>query len=90
MAEEYRMYYQHIDGWKKKYGNGTKDELLKHIFLEGFGAGKKVGFDAGYTKAISDEESFNFDESQDDYSFDDEMDNATYEKFDDSEEVLNF
>lgn len=89
MAEEYRVFYQRMGDLKKKY-SGLSDETLRQVFVEGFRSGRKCGFDAGYTKAISDEESFNFDESQEDYTFDDDLDNSTYEKFDSSDEVLNF
>ena len=89
MAEEYRVFYQCKSDLKKKY-SGLSDEILEQIFVEGFRSGKKYGFDAGYITAISDDESFNFDDSQDDCSLDDDLGDDTYVRFDDLDEVLNF
>ena len=87
MAEEYRVFYQHMGDLKKKY-SGLSDETLKQIFVEGFRSGRQLGFDAGYTKAIGDSESFKYDESTEDFSFDDQMDILSYDSFDATDEML--
>jgi hypothetical protein len=87
MAEEYRVFYQHMGDLKKKYSE-LSVETLEQIFVEGFRSGRQLGFDAGYVKAIGDSESFLYDESTEDFSFDDQLDIMSYGSFDAVDEIL--
>lgn len=89
MAEEYRVYCQQIGNLRKKYSGLDTDEYAKHIFIDAFKMGRKLGFDAGYTKAIDDIESFEYD---DDDSVVDDLIDDTYQidNFDSIEEILDY
>lgn len=77
MAEEYRAYYQCIDALKKQYKGSNKDDFIRNVFVDAFKMGRKMGFDAGYSKAINDVESFDLDES-----LEDKEDNLNFKKSD--------
>jgi hypothetical protein len=92
MAEEYRVFYQRMGDLKEKY-KGVNEDTLKNLFVEGFRSGRKLGFDAGYSKAIGDTESFSYDEvtseSTDDLGLEEPVDTANLDTFDATSEMLD-